>query len=245
VVRAQNGRLIYLVDPSAALVIPDSHRNLYSVRHAQLAGNTVILVAQAGILPYGDPELIVPFHEDKSTGLWLIPLLPPPQTHNGVYPIYNAEPSSGHAQRNDSKDSDQGIVYGSIRLPFSIVSDNGQPTSNLRASTSATFNQDRTELLNNHHRLGHVSIKRDRSLNIDGIPQSPSKVPNAKCPVCITSKATRHKKPSATTADTRSASGPWQDIYLDLSGKMRITSICGYRYFAVVVCAWSGAKHCE
>jgi len=26
---------------------------------------------------------------------------------------------------------------------------------------------------------------------------------------------------------------------------MRILSICGYRYFAVFVCAWSGAKHCE
>jgi len=70
-------------------------------------------------------------------------------------------------------------------------------------------------------------------------------MPKVKCPVCIASKATRHKKPSATTADTRSASGPWQDIYSDLSGKMRISSICEYRYFAVFVCAWSGAKHCE
>jgi len=71
VVRAQNGRLIHLVDPSAALVIPDSHRNLYSVRHAQISGHTVILGAQAGLLPYGDPNLFVPFLEDKSTGLCL------------------------------------------------------------------------------------------------------------------------------------------------------------------------------
>jgi len=113
VVRAQDARLIHLVDPSAALVIPDSHRNLYSVRHAKISGHTVILRAQAGLLPYGDPELFVPFLEDKSTGLWLLPLLPPPQTHNGVYPFYNTEPSSGHAQRNDYKDSDQGIVHGS------------------------------------------------------------------------------------------------------------------------------------
>jgi len=187
----------------------------------------------------------VPFLEDKSTCLWLLPLLPPPQTLNDVYPIYNAEPSSGHAQRNNYKDSDQGIVHGSTGLPFSMVSDDGQPTATSRASTSATFNQDRAEFLNNHHRLGHVSIKRARSLNMDGIPQPPSKMPKVKCPVCIASKATRHKRPSASTADTRSASGPWQDIYSDLSGKMRISSISGYRYFAVFVCAWSGAKHCE
>jgi len=196
------------------------------VRHAQLAGHTIILGAQAGLLPYGDPELFVPFLEDKSTGLCLEPLLPPPQTYNGVYPIYNAEPSSGQAQRNDNKDSDQGIIHGNTGLPFPTVSDNGQPTTTIRASTSATFNQDRIELLNHHYRLGHVSIKRARLLNIDGIPQPPSKMPKVKCPVCIAAKATRHKRPSATTADTRSASGPWQDIYSDLSGKMRISSIC-------------------
>ena len=78
-------RLIHLVDPSAALVIPDSHRNFYSVRHAQHSGQTVILGAQAGLLPYGDPDLFVPFLEDKSTGLWLLPLLPPPKAHIGVY----------------------------------------------------------------------------------------------------------------------------------------------------------------
>jgi len=168
VVRAKNGRLIHPVDPSAALVIPDSHRNLYSVRHAQFVGRAVILGAQAGLLPYGDPELFFPFLEDKSIGLWLLPLLPPPQTHNRVYPIY-AQQSAGHAQRHDYKDSEQGIVHGSTGLPFSVVSDNGSSTTPLRASKSDTFEQDRTDLLNNHHRLGHVSINRARSLDIDGI----------------------------------------------------------------------------
>jgi len=142
VVREQNGGLIHLIDTSGALVIPVRHRNLYSVRQAQLAGHTVILGAQAGLLPYGDPQHFVLFLEDKSTGLWLLPLLPPPQAHSGVYPIYNAEPSSGHAQRNDYKDSDQGIVHGSKGLPFSMVSDNSQPTTTICDSTSATFNQD-------------------------------------------------------------------------------------------------------
>ena len=57
----------------------------YSVRHAQHSGQTVILGAQTGLLPYSDPDLFVPFLEDKSTGLWLLPLLPPPKAHNGVY----------------------------------------------------------------------------------------------------------------------------------------------------------------
>ena len=244
VVRAKNGRLIHPVDPSAPLVIPDSHKNLYSVRHAQLVGSTVILWAQAGLLPYGDPELFFPFLEDKSIGLWLLPLLPPPQTHNGVYPIY-AQQSAGHAQQHDYKDSEQGIVHGSTGLPFSVVSDNGSSTTPLRASTSDTFEQNRTDLLNNHHRLLHVSINRARSLDIDGIRQPPLKLPKIKCPICISSRATRHKRPSASTADTRSATGAWQVIYSDLWGKMQISSISRYQYFAVFACAWSVAKHCE
>jgi len=103
VVRAQNGRFIHLVDPSAALVIPDSHRNLYSVRHAHLAGHTVILGAQAGLLTYGDPELFIPFIEDESTGLWLLPLLPPPQAHNRVYAIYNLNHHQGTPKEMTTK----------------------------------------------------------------------------------------------------------------------------------------------
>jgi hypothetical protein len=52
-------------------------------------------------------------------------------------------------------------------------------TTTTRESTPATFTQDR---------LGHVSVERARSLNIDGIPQPPTKMPKVKCPVCIASK---------------------------------------------------------
>ena len=80
---------------------------------------------------------------------------------------------------------------------------------------------------------------------MDEITQPQSKIPKVKCLVSIAFKATRHKRPLARTADTRFATGPWQDIYSDLSEKMRIPSISGYRYFAVFVCKWSGAKYCK
>ena len=88
---------------TAASIIPDSHRNLNSVRHAQLTGHTVILEAQAGLLRYGDPELFVPFLKDKSTDLWLLPLLPPPQAHNRVYAIYNLNHHQGTPKEMTTK----------------------------------------------------------------------------------------------------------------------------------------------
>jgi len=106
-------------------------------------------------------------------------------------------------QRHDYKDSDQGIVHGSKGLPFSMISDNGPPMTPLRASASATFDQDRTDVLNNHHHLGHISIKQAKLLNLDRIQQPLLEMPKIKCPVCIASKATRQKRPSASTADTR------------------------------------------
>ena len=50
VVRAPIARLIHVIDPLAALVISYSHKNIYSGRHARLAGHTVMLGAQAGLL---------------------------------------------------------------------------------------------------------------------------------------------------------------------------------------------------
>ena len=111
--------------------------------------------------------------------------------------------------------------------------------------TPVTIEQDCKNLLDGHHRLAHVSNKRAQSLNIDDIKQPTSKIPKIKCPVCIASKATRHMKPAASTAETRTTHFTWQDIYSDLSGKMRTPSITSYHYLAVFVCAWSGAKHCE
>ena len=61
---------------------------------------------------------------------------------------------------------------------FFMVSDIGSPTTLLRASTSDTFEQDRTDLLNNNHRVGHILIKRARLLNIDSITQPPSIMPD-------------------------------------------------------------------
>jgi len=53
-------------------------------------------------------------------------------------------------------------VHGSTGLPFSSVSDNGSQMTPLRAPTSAAFNQDRTELLNNHHRQYIRTLRTDQ-----------------------------------------------------------------------------------
>jgi hypothetical protein len=82
-----------------------------------------------------------------------------------------------------------------------------------------------------------------RQLNIDGISTPTSKrMKPITCPVCIASKARRANRPASSTPEDRSTE-PWQDVYTDLSGKIRTPSVTGALYFAVFVDGYTGSKH--
>jgi hypothetical protein len=97
--------------------------------------------------------------------------------------------------------------------------------------------------LQDHERLGHISFKRMRQLEIDGItPPTSKRLKPITCPVCITAKARRANRPAPSTPADRPTE-PWQDVYTDLSGKVRTASVTGAKYFAVFVDSYSGSKH--
>jgi hypothetical protein len=99
------------------------------------------------------------------------------------------------------------------------------------------------QYLTDHHRLGHVQQQRFKDINVDGIKKlGKRQLPYTSCPTCIASKSRKPNRPPATTPTDRAVDGPWQDVYSDMSGKFRIKSITGAKYFCVFVCRWSGAK---
>jgi hypothetical protein len=84
-----------------------------------------------------------------------------------------------------------------------------------------------------------------RQLDIDGItPPTSKRLTPITCPVCITAKARRANRPAPSTPADRPTE-PWQDVYTDLSGKVRTVSVTGAKYFAVSVDSYSGSKHIE
>jgi hypothetical protein len=84
-----------------------------------------------------------------------------------------------------------------------------------------------------------------RQLEIDGItPPTSKRLKPITCPVCITAKARRPNRPAPSTTADRPTE-PWQDVYTDLSGKVRTASVTGAKYFAVFVDSFSGSKHIE
>jgi hypothetical protein len=83
-----------------------------------------------------------------------------------------------------------------------------------------------------------------RQLNIDGItPPTSKRLKPITCPVCITAKTRRANRPAPSAADRPTE--PLQDVYTDLSGKVRTVSVTGVQYFAVCVDSYSGSKHVE
>ena len=63
------------------------------------------------------------------------------------------------------------------------------------------------------------------------------------CPVCVTAKMRR--APAPTTSSSTKYPQPWQKVYIDLSGKMRVRSYTNAYYFIVFVCDYSGARYCD
>jgi hypothetical protein len=73
-----------------------------------------------------------------------------------------------------------------------------------------------------HNTLGHIEHRRGQQLDV-GIPQPSGK--KVTCPICITAKARRTARPLPSDV-TKRAQHPWQDVSVDLSGKMRRHLLC-------------------
>ena len=92
-----------------------------------------------------------------------------------------------------------------------------------------------------HNTLGHVSNRRAKQLDV-GLPKPSNTEPI--CPICITAKRRRAPRPLPSDVAQR-AQHPWQDVYVDLSGKMRTQGIGNVYYFIPFVCSFSGARIVE
>ena len=62
------------------------------------------------------------------------------------------------------------------------------------------------------------------------------------CPVCAVMKNKRPKKPTAVLIEEKRQWKPWEKVFSDSSGKFRVMSLEGNRYYSVFVCARSGRK---
>jgi hypothetical protein len=84
-----------------------------------------------------------------------------------------------------------------------------------------------------------------RQVNIDGItPPASKRLNSITCPVCIAAKARRANRPAPSTPADRPTE-TWQDVYTDLSGKVRTASVTGVKHLTVFVDSYSGSNHVE
>jgi hypothetical protein len=120
-----------------------------------------------------EPTLLRPLHQlsgDRSLA------------HSPFGPAYSSQP---HLSYSSSYEQRVCVFITAVPIINSVKSPCG------RASTS----QDRR--LQDHERLGHISFKRMRQLDIDGItPPTSKRLKPITCPVCIPVKARRANRPA-------------------------------------------------
>lgn len=220
---------ILLNDRDSALVVPDASRHLYSIVQARGNGHHVYFGSSPGLVVNGDSDTFVKFILDPSTGMYLLPLLPPPSRSNGTYsyPV----PSSG--PEADLATTTRKSTRGSAFLP---------PTPQPIPPPSHTLiDAEKRSFLLQHQRLGHVASSRMQKLNVNLPLTTTHKIT---CPTCIASKQHRSRRPPSSDPNDR-AQEPWESVTVDLSGKMRILGVNNVSYYAPFICDYSGAKIVE
>ena len=92
-VRTSEGILKTLLNHDTALILPDARNNLLSVRCLQKDGHEITLGSRPGLLLFSNKSEFIPFTTCPNTGLWLLPCLPHPTKHNGLYAMQGTEPN--------------------------------------------------------------------------------------------------------------------------------------------------------
>ena len=218
--------LTHHIEPDSLIIVPDTVRNLFSVRRAIADGHSIIMQQdKAGIYLHPSGSF-VPFEHDPETGLCLLPLYAPAGANSDIYPIT----SNTHLT----------ALPTTINQPATAIDQivsSAAPPNDLPTTQS-----DREQALALHHQLCHINTARARALDIKGIPAM-KQAKHFKCPTCLASKARRNPRQPPTAPENR-PSAPWQDVHVDLSGKMLKTSR-GHQYFVAFVCRHTGAKHVD
>ena len=220
-----NHQLVHHEQHDSVIVVPDTVRNLFSVRRALEFGHRVIMEKDHAGIYLHPSEQFVQFEHDPETGLWLLPLYGAATTTNDIYPI--GPPSSIQT------------------FPALTQSQTDAPSIEAAAAPPRDYPailSDRDQALTLHHQLGHINSQRARELHIKGMP-SLKQGKHFKCPTCLASKARRQPRQPPSAPETR-PSAPWTDIHVDLSGKM-IKSSRGHHYFVPFICRLTGAKHVD
>ena len=107
----------------------------------------------------------------------------------------------------------------------------------------------RQALVKAHQRYGHVAPSRLVGFKSKGkiysslIPSSGRLEFKSKhCPICLAMKGKKPPKPQSLPKEERKKLGLWEKVGVDSSGKFRVASFQGNKYYTVFVCAKSGRK---
>lgn len=251
-------------------VVPMSGRQLFSQIRAKQQGHRCFLDGpKPGLLVRGDENQFIPFVEDGDKGYCLFPMHPPPSpiarhadlTASSMRVVnlnqHSEFAAPAHAMKGIKVKLSKAQRFLTERAAFRKR--RGEAllrAKELKAKEEANLRlmrqqmqkaRHRSDFVYMHRKCGHSYMKRLCKFKRTGkviasrLPPKFLREYRDECPICLAMKKKRKPLPKVSN-HSLSHLAPWEEIQVDSSGKFRVESKQGNRYFTNFVCAKTGDK---
>ena len=100
-----------------------------------------------------------------------------------------------------------------------------------------------------HAKLGHhgsmkrlIRYKRDGMVISSQLPPKFTRPLHRNCKICLAMKKRRRRRPKAISPEAKKGLTPWEMVQADTSGKFKVTSKLGNRYYSAFTCVATGVR---
>ena len=244
-------------------VIPGASRPLFSGVQARRQGHKAV---EAGPNPAlflnGDENKFIPLVSDSEGTFLLVPMYPPPSQSSQIsQPFYqhsmavvnlNASVDNGSFNPNSRAWSS---AYNARARKWKVTSKGLKRIEPQTAMLEKGIRKkkllvNRANAFDKYHRkCGHcgsmkrlISFKKHGKVIASNLPPKFLREFRKPCAICLAMKKRRLPRPKSLDKQQRQMLSNWEEVHADTSGKFKVKSKQGNRYYSVFVCAKSGSK---
>jgi hypothetical protein len=249
--------------PDTTWVVPVANRPLFSTIQARRQGHKSIEEGpHPGLQLGGESGQFIPYVSDPHGEFLLLPAYPPPSRSSQVLqPMYQHDMQVLNLNSlidDGSYNPDSIRAWASPARATALQSGSqstvkkrgrGEPVQVSAVRSRKTFTAAKAAFDFTHKTLGHcgsmkrlIRFKKEGKLVASQLPPKYLREFRKPCAICLAMKKRMPRRPKALDPQDRAALTPWEVVYSDTSGRFRVRSKLGNRYYSVFVDSLTGAR---
>jgi len=260
--------IIHSGQKDTAWVVPTATRALFSGVQARLQGHQAMEHGPTPcILIGGDKEKLIPLVGDREGSFLLLPMYPPPTQSSQIsQPFYqqsipvinlNADVDSGKFNPIQSRPWSPAAHHQHTMRKWKVTGKGLKRIEQKLADKLPEKGVRKKKMLTNrakafekyHRKCGHLGsmkqllhFKQHGKITAVDLPPKFLKQFKKPCAICLAMKKRRIRLPKSLDKEQKQTLSLWEEVHADSSGKFKVRSKQGNRYYSVFVCAKTGLK---